>query len=65
MKHGYNGLIVKSGDVNQLSETIDFALHNPYKMEIMAKHAREISKQYNLLRYTSEWDNFISKFISY
>lgn len=53
------GKIIKVGDINELSKTIDFLLNNPQFAEKMAKKGLYVRKELSLSNIGYKWEKFI------
>lgn len=54
-----NGLIIKSGDIVQLANAIEFVLANPEAAEAMGNEARNITSNYDPKVIFQEWEDYI------
>lgn len=64
--NGYNGLMVNSGNVNQLYKAIKKLIDDPSLRETIAKNGYETVKQsFSYERWTEEWKKVLSEMDTY
>lgn len=52
---GEDGLLVENGNIGKMAETLNSLLQDPYKIEIMGKHARENVQRFNIDVIAEKW----------
>jgi GalNAc-alpha-(1->4)-GalNAc-alpha-(1->3)-diNAcBac-PP-undecaprenol alpha-1,4-N-acetyl-D-galactosaminyltransferase len=58
-----DGYLVKNGDINALSEKMDFLINNPEERRRIGKEAMKISDRLNIDFIMSKWDKIIEKIL--
>jgi len=58
-----DGYLIKNGDINALSEKMDFLIDNPEERRRIGKEAMKISDRLNIDSIMSKWDKIIEKIL--